>query len=229
MISIIIPTYNEAATIGKLVHALQQQERKNEVEIIVSDGGSTDETITIAAAAGSKTYRSAGKGRAVQMNFGASKAQGEILYFIHADTLPPQTYVSNIHQSIKQGYQAGRYRTRFDSSHLLLKLNAFFTRFDWHICSGGDQTLFITRKLFEEIQGYNEHMLIMEDYDIVTRAKKLANYCVMEGYAVVSARKYETNSWLKVQLANKKIVNMYRKGASQKDMVDTYKQMLVYR
>lgn len=229
MISIIIPTYNEAATIGKLVNALQQQERKNEVEIIVSDGGSTDETITIAAAAGAKTYRSAGKGRAVQMNFGASKAQGEILYFIHADTLPPQTYVSNIHQAIKQGYQAGRYRTRFDSTRFMLKINAFFTRYDWHICSGGDQTLFITKQLFETLNGFNESMLIMEDYDMVTRAKKHAPYCVMNGCTVVSARKYETNSWLKVQLANKKIVNMYKKGASQKDMVDTYKQMLVYR
>ena len=229
MISVIIPTYNEAISISKLVHALQQQDRKVDVEILVSDGGSTDETLNIATAAGARSFLSPAKGRAVQMNFGAGKAKGEILYFIHADTLPPKTYVADIYQAISRGCQAGRYRTRFDSPHLMLKVNAFFTRFDWHICSGGDQTLFITKQLFKTIKGFDETMLIMEDYDIVTRTKKHTPYCVMNGYAVVSARKYETNSWLKVQLANKKIVNMYKKGASQKDMVATYKQMLIYR
>ena len=229
MISIIIPTYNEADSIGNLVFALQQHKTNKDVEIIVCDGGSTDETVCIATMAGAKTYLSPVKGRSVQMNYGASQASGEILYFIHADTLPPQTYATDIIKAIKQGYQCGRYHTRFNSSAFMLKINAFFTRFDWHICSGGDQTLFITKQLFESINGFDESMMIMEDYDIVTRAKKNASYCVMNGYAVVSARKYKTNSWLKVQLANKKIVNMYKKGASQNDMVATYKQMLAYR
>ncbi|MCY7421768.1 MAG: TIGR04283 family arsenosugar biosynthesis glycosyltransferase [Chitinophagaceae bacterium] len=229
MISIIIPTYNEAASIGQLVHSVLYQNTPHEVEVIVCDGGSTDDTLPLAEAAGAKCIVSPGKSRALQMNYGAAQASGDMLYFIHADTLPPKSYVTDIYNALVQGYQSGRYRTRFDSSHFLLKLNAFFTRFDWHICSGGDQTLFITRKLFESINGFDESMFIMEDYDIVSRVRKIAPYCVMEGYAVVSARKYETNSWLKVQLANKKIVNMYRKGASQKDMVETYKQMLVYR
>ena len=136
MISIIIPTYNEADSIGNLVFALQQHKTDKDVEIIVCDGGSTDETVCIATMAGAKTYLSPVKGRAVQMNYGASQASGEILYFIHADTLPPQTYATDIAKAIKQGYQCGRYHTRFNSSAFMLKINAFFTRFDWHICSG---------------------------------------------------------------------------------------------
>ena len=229
MISIIIPTYNEATTIGKLVLALGQHETKKDIEIVVCDGGSTDKTCSIAATEGAKAYLSPAKGRAVQMNYGASQASGEILYFVHADTLPPPSYAIDIVKAIQQGYQCGRYRTRFDSSDFRLKINAFFTRFDWHICSGGDQTLFITKQLFKNINGFDETMMIMEDYDIVTRAKKWAPYCVMNGYAIVSARKYETNSWLKVQMANKTIVKMYKKGASQNEMIETYKQMLVYR
>ncbi|MCW3113274.1 MAG: glycosyl transferase [Segetibacter sp.] len=229
MISIVIPTYNEADNIARLVSYLVANSGKNVCEIIVSDGGSTDETINIAKLAGAKAVLSTNKGRAAQMNYGASLAHGDILYFIHADTFPPISFANDIEKAVSKGYAFGRYRTAFDSPKMILKINAFFTRFDWFVCYGGDQTLFMTKSLFNAINGFNEEMRIMEDYEIVTRAKEIGRYKIFSKAARVSARKYDTNSWLKVQWANKTIVQMYKNGATQQDMVNKYKEMLVYR
>lgn len=229
-ISIIIPTYNEASVIHKLVSFLMSQKQGVIKEIIVSDGGSTDETLDVATGAGAHVVSSPKKGRAAQMNHGASYATGQILYFIHADTFPPIGFVTDILRAIQNGYLFGRYRTKFNSSKRILLFNAWFTRFDLFICYGGDQTLFMHRKLFEQIGGFNESMQIMEDYDIVTRAKSTnARYKIFPATALVSARKYETNSWLRVQTANYIIIRMYKKGATQEAMAKRYKELLNYR
>lgn len=225
MISIIIPVYNETETIGKLLYYLKNKAASN-TEIIVVDGGSTDDTLTIAAAAGVRICQSALKGRASQMNTGAALARGEILYFVHADSFPPVSFYRDIGEAITAGYELGRYRTRFDSKKWLLRLNAFFTRFDWFVCYGGDQTLFITKILFEQLGGYNDQFQIMEEYDLVVRAKRRARYTILPKTVLVSARKYTYNGWWRVQKANYTVIKMYRSGASQDEMVRQYKKML---
>jgi GT2 family glycosyltransferase len=86
------------------------------------------------------------------------------------------------------------------------------------------------RTLFDQIGGFNGSMRIMEDYDIVTRAKSTgARYKIFSSAALVSARKYDTNSWIRVQTANYTIIRMYKKGASQNEMVHRYKELLNYR
>lgn len=229
-ISIIIPTYNEADGIAKLIQYLQEYGSSYVKEIIVSDGGSMDDTMSIATAAGASAILSPEKGRAAQMNHGASIATGSVFYFVHADTFPPASFAADIIAAINSGCTLGRYRTKFDSNKKILLFNAWFTRFDLFICYGGDQTLFMHRILFEQIGGFNDSMRIMEDYDIVIRAKSTgARYKIFPSAALVSARKYETNSWLRVQTANYTIIRMYKKGASQIEMVQRYKAMLNYR
>jgi GT2 family glycosyltransferase len=132
-------------------------------------------------------------------------------------------------KAVSEGYELGRYRTRFDSNKTILKVNAWFTRFDFFICMGGDQTLFIKRSLFNECKGFREEMKIMEEYEFCQRARQKGRYKIMAGSALISARKYDTNTWLQVQLANSKVVRMYKQGASQQEMVETYKRMLSYR
>ncbi len=229
MLTIIIPTYNEAQRIACLISYLKKNSNNKVKEIIVSDGGSTDQTLVVAKQAGVKAVLSPKKGRASQMNYAASIASDGVLYFVHADTFPPPTFVHDIEQALAEGYELGRYRTKFNSNKTVLSFNAFFTRFDWFICYGGDQTLFITDKLFRKIRGFKDDMLLMEDYEIVERARKKRKYKIFPKAALVSARKYDTNSWLTVQRANRTIVKMYNNGASQVDMMEKYQEMLVYR
>lgn len=228
-ISIIVPTYNEAENIGKLISYLKQHGAPHVAEIIVADGDSGDETIEIARAAGANAQISAQKGRAAQMNFGASLATGDVLYFLHADCFPPMSYSTDIVNAVNEGYDLGRYQTKFNTTKPVLKLNAWFTRFDLFVCMGGDQTLFIRRSLFEQLNGFRPEMKIMEEFEFCQRARQSGRYKIMSGKALVSTRKYETNSWLTVQRANAKIISLYKKGASQQEMLDTYKQMLQYR
>lgn len=225
-ISIIIPTYNEAASIDKLVGYLLKHGGEQVKEIIISDGGSTDETISLAAKAGARTFISPQKGRAAQMNYGAANTSGSVLYFVHADSFPPVSFASDIIKAVNDGYDFGRYRTKFDSNKFLLKINAWFTRFNWFICYGGDQTLFITRKLFEQSGGFKNELLIMEEYEFAERLMKQGRYKIFADTALVSARKYEGRSWLQVQLANRKAVKLFKKGASQEEIVKIYKKML---
>lgn len=226
-ISIIIPVYNEAENIGKLVNYLMLHHNEMVAEVIVVDAGSDDDTISIAKKNGAKIVLSAQKGRAAQMNYGASLAKGDIFYFIHADTLPPASFTYDISTAIQRGFTIGRYRTKFNSRKWYLKINAWVTSFDWFICMGGDNTLFVTRQEFEKNGGFVNEMLIMEEYEFCERLRKTgALYTILPGAALVSARKYDTNSWWRVQMANKKIISMYRNNASQQEMVDTYQEML---
>lgn len=229
MISIIIPTYNESKNIEGLINFLKKHSQPQQVEIIVADGGSTDDTIAKAKAAGAQALLAPSKGRAAQMNYGASFAKGSYLYFIHADCFPAETFVKDIQLAVENGFLSGRYKTRFDNNNLLLKFNAFFTRFNWMMCDGGDQTFFINAKLFKKLNGFKNEMRIMEDYELTARAKQSGPYCIMPGYARVSARKYESNSWFKVQKANYSIVQMYKNNATQTEMAEAYKKMLDYR
>lgn len=228
-ISIIIPTFNESANIGRLINSIKII--NPEVEIIISDSpNSIDDTYEIAKNLDTIALKSPQKGRATQMNHGAKYATGEILYFVHADTQLHPDFVQDIQNAINQGYELGCYRYVFDSKNLLLKINAFCTRFDKIWCRGGDQTLFITRNAFDELGGFRDDYLIMEDYEFIIRAKKHFKFKIIPKNVVVSARKYEKNSYFRVQLANLKVMRMFLSGKfSQSEMQETYKKMLDYR
>jgi rSAM/selenodomain-associated transferase 2 len=215
-ISIIIPTYNEAANIGKTVERLRANGGACIREILVVDGGSTDETVRIATEAGAKVLLCPEKSRAAQMNLGAARSQGELLYFVHADVCVPDDYVSQIATAVSQGWKMGNFRYRFDSNSWLLRFNASFTRFPFMFCQGGDKTLFVDRDLFFELGGYDPAHIIMEEFDFMKRAAKEGyKWIVMPSTCVVSARKYKKNSWLKVQIANILVFNMWNFGLAK--------------
>ncbi len=155
-----------------------------------------------------------------------SIAKGDILYFVHADTFPPQNFEPDILNAVANGYDLGRYKTKFISNKKVFRINEWFTRFNFFICMGGDQTLFIRKTLFNKLKGFKENMQLMEEYEFCARARKVGRYKIMNGAALISARKYEKNSWLQVQKANYKIVQLYKKGAPQEMLVKTYKRML---
>lgn len=228
-ISVIIPAYNEAEHIAGTVKHLMEAGVDADLEVIVSDAGSSDDTCSIAAAEGAAVHLSRVKGRAGQMNHGVKHSSGDVLYFVHADTRPPNAFPKIINMAITAGHDHGSFRTRFEAGPLLLKANAWFTRFDKPFFRGGDQSIWVTRGLFERCGGYKEDMLIMEEYDLLDRMREHGNFHLSTEGTTISARKYTDNSWLRVQLANLKVVRMYRRGGSQEEMLRTYRKMLHYR
>jgi rSAM/selenodomain-associated transferase 2 len=209
-ISIIIPTFNEAENIAATVRYLQKHGGMGICEIIVVDGGSTDDTVSLASEVGAQVCVSPEKGRGPQMNFGVQNSQGDVLYFVHADTRPPETFVQDIEKACMQGWTLGNFRYRFDSDSWLLCFNASFTRFSFMFCQGGDKTLFVRRELFIELGGYDPRFVIMEEYDFLRRAQKKGHrWVVLPRICIVSARKYKKNSWLRVQIANIVVFNLW--------------------
>lgn len=230
-ISVIIPTLNEQNNIPTLIESLQYSGGEALAEIIVVDAGSNDQTETVAQKAGAKVIKAPMRGRAVQMNYGVKFATGDILYFVHADTRVPVSFVSDIQQAIQDGYEAGCYRFRFDSDRVIFKLNNYLTHLNILTARGGDQTLFITRDLFSELRGFDEYYVIMEEYDLLRRLwrKKRSAFKLIPKDVLVSARKYERNSWARVQFANLVAMTLFRLGTNPIRIARTYKKMLDYR
>lgn len=226
MLSIIIPTYNEADVIVGLVNHLQFNGQDKVNEIIVVDGNSSDNTFELAKNAGAKVITANKKGRAAQMNQGAEMATGKILYFVHADSFPPASYVHDIMAAVKEGYDLGCYRFKFKSDKLLLKFNSYCTRFDRLMCRGGDQTLFVKKVVFEELDGYKDDYLIMEEYDFLIRARKKYMFKIIPKDVLVSARKYDNNNYFRVNFANFVVFMMFYAGMAQPKMVKTYKTLI---
>ena len=227
--SVIIPTYNEAPTIAGLIQSLRQHDPHREVEILVVDAHSPDGTAEAARRAGATVLLAPKASRAAQMNLGAARAAGEVLYFVHADVGIHPDYVATIGAAVARGYAAGCYRFRFDSRHPLLRLNSYGTRFKGLMSRGGDQTLFITRALFAQLGGFNERFVVMEDFEIIQRIRRQARFLIVPQDVLVSARKYETNGWLRVQVANLTAFSLYFLKVSPGRIARTYKAMLRYR
>ncbi|MDR9416872.1 MAG: TIGR04283 family arsenosugar biosynthesis glycosyltransferase [Gracilimonas sp.] len=224
-ISIVIPVYNESGQILELLNHLKQNSQNSVEDILVVDGQSSDDTVQKVRAAGFTCLISPEKGRAAQMNLGARKTNGDLLYFVHADSIPPTTYVSDILEAVRDGAESGCYRFTFDSSHPLLKVNAWFTRFDRLMCRGGDQTLFIIRDVFEELDGFKDYA-IMEDFEMIRRLRERNTFRILPKEVTVSARKYEENSYLKVNFINLIIFTMFYFGASENTMLHAYKSLI---
>ncbi|MEM9141698.1 MAG: TIGR04283 family arsenosugar biosynthesis glycosyltransferase [Bacteroidota bacterium] len=221
-ISIIIPILNEEEWIGKLLDYLKNKAVQEFVkEILVVDGGSTDSSLAIAKKYDVLVLHSK-KGRAKQMNYGASKAQGDILYFLHADTLPPKGFSENIVATVTQGYKAGCFQMRFDSGSPLLSFFAWFTRINHKICRGGDQSLFITRELFLQTQGFNEDYKVYEDNEFIGRIYGQTRFKVLPQKVRTSARKYEKLGPLRLQFYFAMIHLMNYLGAGPEQLYQYY-------
>ncbi len=225
-ISVIIPTYNEENNIAGLIDDLYKYGGEQLAEIIVVDAPSQDRTAQRAEQAGARVIVSGQPGRAPQMNAGARIAQGDVLYFVHADVRIHPDYVQDIQQALASGYTLGCYRYQFDSPRLILKLNTFFQRYDRIWSRGGDQTLFIPKASFEELGGYCEKHRVMEDYEFIIRACKKYRFKIIPKNIIVSARKYQDNSYLRVNIANAVVMWMYFRGAPQQKLIDTYKSII---
>ncbi len=223
-ISIIVPTLNEEDHICELITRLKSV--SDDVEIIVCDGGSTDKTEILAEQAGATVLTLKNPSRPVQLNKGAEIARADLLYFVHADTLPPLEYSKQILTAVQNGSEFGSFRFRFDKNKGMLRFNSYCTRFPVMMFRGGDQSLFIRKSLFQKIGGYDENHIVMEDYDIIRRGKKYATFKLIQDDVKVSARKYEQNSYLRVNWANFIVFSLYYCGVKPAKLLQIYLKLI---
>ena len=202
MISVIMPAYNEERALPNTLRALFTQQ--GELEVIVVDGGSTDGTMNVLEEFGfipdashrtfhiSRFTVHAPKGRASQMNAGATKATGEWLLFLHADTVLPSGAVQRLNEmEADQTIQAGGFMHQFSGDDWRLKLISFLDNFRC-IRSRiiyGDQALFVRRALFEQLGGFPNRP-ILEDVAFCEKLIKITKPLLLSPSVVTDARKF---------------------------------------
>ncbi|NHF60712.1 glycosyltransferase [Flavobacteriaceae bacterium TP-CH-4] len=226
-ISIIIPVLNEQECIGDTLNYLRENSSSfNLKEILVVDGGSTDRTVEIAQKQGVRVVSSA-RGRAKQQNAGAKHAQGDVYYFLHVDTLPPKDFDQSILEAVNKGHQVGCFQMKFDSDSRFLKFFAWFTRVNIKLCRGGDQSLFITKDLFQKSGGFNEQYLVYEDNEFIGRLYGLAPFKILPRKVKTSARRYEERGEVSLQYHFGMIHLKNYLGAGPEQLLDYYKRKIV--
>ena len=193
-LSIIIPALNEAGTIEAAIHRAWT----DDAEIIVADGGSTDETAARAARAGARILNSP-RGRALQQNRGAAAAEGRVLLFLHADTHLPENYVSHVFETFMDpGVVLGafRFRTDLDRPSMRLMETATNLRSRMLQLPYGDQALFTRKEIFRASGGFPE-VPIAEDFFFVRHLSKRGRIVVAPAEAVTSARRWKSRGMLR--------------------------------
>lgn len=225
-VSVIIPAYNEEKNLGRLIPYLQANSQSFVKEILVADGGSSDKTVEVSKKLGARVLKSPQKGRAAQMNFGAEESIGEILYFLHADSFPPKNFDRMIVSSIKNRNVAGCFLLQFDDDHPLLRFYSVFTALKTAYVRFGDQSLFVRRDIFNEIDGFKENLIVMEDQEIVHRLIKKGEFELIKKSVTTSAEKYRTNGVVRLQCIFSAIYFFYYLGASQNTLVHIYKNLI---
>jgi rSAM/selenodomain-associated transferase 2/rSAM/selenodomain-associated transferase 1 len=211
-ISIIIPALNESATICRTLSPLKEIDN---LEVIVVDGGSRDSTAELAGSYGAKVIH-APPCKAIQMNAGASAARGDILVFLHADTLLPKSFKNQILAALNQkGVAAGAFRLAIDSTRAGMQfIEAMaYLRSRYLQLPYGDQALFMKRALFEQIGGFPE-MPIMEDFILVRRLKRRGKIVIVPEAVKTSPRRWLHLGIFKTWLINQFIVIAYYLGIS---------------
>jgi rSAM/selenodomain-associated transferase 2 len=227
-ISIIIPILNEVDEIHRLLLHIENSISKTiEYQMIVVDGGSTDGSQNEVLKHGKTILISSEKGRAIQLNAGAKFATGTILYFIHCDTYPPINFDLLVLEQVEKGNLAGCFRMKFDYNHPVLVLSQWFTRVNHISCRGGDQSLFITKNLFNEIGGYDEKYSIYEDNEICKRLYQKKQFIVIPSYLITSARRYLKNGVWRLQFHFAVIHFKRRLGHSAESMLNYYRKNVV--
>jgi len=190
LFSLIIPTYNEAQGIYQFLQALQVL--RYQCELIVADGGSNDKTCEFALSLADKVIH-APKGRAIQMNAGASVSKGEILIFLHADTFLPDNALHCIQKGIDCGAQWGRFDIQLVGQSAMLKVVSKMMNWRSRLTgiATGDQVIFVTRQLFEQLGGYPT-IALMEDIALSRQLKAIASPLCLTEKVQSSGRRWDS-------------------------------------
>lgn len=220
-LSVIIPALNEEANIERCIDSVK---KLNPAEILVVDGGSSDRTKEIALSKGVMVIQSE-KGRGTQMNRGASYAKGDILLFLHADSVF-KDHVTKKLLDLKD-YVAGFFRLRFDDRSISVRLVEIFANLRSRLLHlpYGDQALFIKKETFQKIGGFKDYPFL-EDLDLVLRLRRIGRLRYVPEKVIVSSRRLKKGypfSPILISLRNVLIALLFVLGINPNSLLRLYK------
>ena len=214
ILSVIIPTLNEERTICATLARLQPPAVS---EVLVVDGGSRDGTLAhVAAAVPTAKILTPPAGRARQMNAGAAAASGDVLLFLHADTLLPATAPDDIRAAFTDPrIVGGRFDARLDRDQGILWVISRMMNWRSRLTgiATGDQAIFVRRTVFEAIGGFPD-IPIMEDVAFSARLKRAGRVAALRSCVVTSARRWERHGAFRTILLMWKLRLLYFLGVS---------------
>lgn len=197
-ISIIVPTLNEQECIAETLSTLQQLE--GEKEIIVVDGGSSDETRSLARAQRAQVLTSP-PGRGVQLHAGASNAAGDVLWFVHADTTPPLHALKEIRKHLESPLVVGgNFGLIFDGpSRAARQLTAIYPMLRMLGLCYGDSGIFVRREAYASIGGFRP-LALFEDLDLLRRLRRAGRFVHLPCNILTSSRRFEQRNFALIWL-----------------------------
>jgi rSAM/selenodomain-associated transferase 2/rSAM/selenodomain-associated transferase 1 len=219
-ISVIIPAVNEADHIAGTIASIGHG---NNTQIIVADGGSLDDTVSIARSLGATVIKSSPP-RSRQMNQGADAASKEVLLFLHADTRLPKDFDKSVFRALKQpGVVAGAFELRIDSPDPVIRFIEYVAnrRSRYLNMPYGDQAIFMLSEVFHQMGGFPA-MPIMEDFELIRRLQKKGDVITVPEPVVTSPRRWLNHGILKTTLINQLIVLSYYMGITPENIARLY-------
>jgi len=219
-ISIIIPTLNEAENIQHILKHVSTLD--SNLEFIVADGNSSDDTVEKAAPYARVSQST--RGRAAQMNAGAKVADGDILWFLHADCLPHKDSAKAMREALKDPeIVGGAFEYAFDHPSLYFRLVEFTSNWKNHFLNTfyGDMGIFVRKSVFEEMGGYAE-IPLMEDMEFCKQLKKHGKIIILRPRILTSARRWRDEGIAKNVFRNWALQIAYSLGASPQILARWY-------
>jgi uncharacterized protein len=219
-ISVIIPALNEADHIAGTIASIGHG---NNTQIIVADGGSFDDTVSIAKSLGATVVESSPP-RSRQLNQGVDAASKDILLFLHADTRLPKNFDRSVLRTLKKpGIVAGAFELCIDSSNPVLRFIEYVAnrRSRYLKMPYGDQAIFMLSEIFHQTGGFPD-LPIMEDFALIRRLQRKGDVVTVSEPVVTSSRRWLNHGILKTTLINQLIVLSYYMGLSPKTIARLY-------
>jgi len=222
MISVIIPILNEAKILEKSLTRLQPELENN--ELIIVDGGSTDDSVSIAEKYGKVVISE--RGRAKQLNAGAAEATGDILVFLHADIWLESGAFKSVESTLSSGYIGGGFLQKIDDKGLLYRIIEITAdmRGKFLKVFYGDSGIYVRRVDFRQINGFPD-VPIMEEMGFSKALRKLGKTKMIKPHIHISSRRWEKNGIVRTTAVNWFITFLYFMGFSLERLAALYQDI----